>query len=297
MTDPLTDPKVPFKVEHVKAACLNILFPPKVDPATLNWGFRINNLDMTSSRNYRWPFPGKWARASGPFTVSGDPCPSSEGDGICIAHTLGGAASGGLLIGRSIGLLLAYHNADVLASNSEKSRAKRVWVAEIFDPIMAILASKAYLSRANLSGADLSRADLFGADLSGANLSRANLSRANLSGANLSGADLSGANLSGAYLFGANLSRANLSGANLFGADLSGANLSGANLFGADLSEAYLFGANLSRAYLSKANLFGADLSGADLSGANLFGANLSGANLFGADLSGAINVPAGVKT
>ena len=254
----------PLNVEHVKTVCRNILLPDKPKRGLL-WGFRLNAPDLMSVHDYRWPFPGNWATAPGPFTKTDDPCPPEVGDGICIAKTLGGAQSGGRCISSSSGLLLAYVQGDVLAESSHKLRVKRAWVAEIFDPVQAVV-----LSRADLSEADLSRANLYGADLS-----RANLSGANLTGANLSGANLSEADLSRADLYGAVLSRANLSEA-----DLSGANLSRANLSGADLSRANLYGAYLSGADLSRANLYGAYLSGAYLSGANLYGADLSEAVL-----------------
>ena len=299
MTTEAATKLAPFGVEHVKSVCRDILFPDNMTPdetADLRWGFRLNSLDFTSHGEFRWPFPGHWAEASGPFTQLPSACPSAEGDGICIAKTISGAQSGSGRFGKSTGLLVAYLPADLLAEETDKLRVKRAWVADVFDPVRALTLSGADLSGADLSGADLSganlsganlsRADLSGADLSGANLSGADLSRANLSGADLSGANLSGANLSGADLSGANLSRANLSRANLSGAYLSGADLSGANLSGANLSGANLSGANLSGADLSRANLSGADLSGANLSRADLSGANLSGADLSGANLS-----------
>jgi hypothetical protein len=222
MTTEAATKLAPFGVEHVKSVCRDILFPDNMTPdetADLRWGFRLNSLDFTSHGEYRWPFPGHWAEASGPFTQLPSACPSAEGDGICIAKTISGAQSGSGRFGKSTGLLVAYLPADLLAEETDKLRVKRAWVADVFDPVRAL-----YLSRADLSGAYLSRADL-----SGANLSRANLSRA----------DLSGADLSGAYL-----SRADLSGANLSRADLSGADLSGADLSGANLSRAYLSGAS-----------------------------------------------------
>ena len=291
MTTEAATKLAPFGVEHVKGGLPGHPLPPQDRArrkADLLWGFRLNSLDFTSHGDFRWPFPGHWAEASGPFTQLPSACPSAEGDGICIAKTISGAQSGSGRFGKSTGLLVAYLPADLLAEETDKLRVKRAWVADVFDPVRALTLSGANLSGANLSGADLSGANLSGANLSGADLSRAYLSGADLSGANLSRADLSGADLSGADLSGANLSRANLSGADLSGANLSGANLSRANLSGADLSGADLSGANLSGANLSRANLSGADLSGANLSGADLSGADLSRADLSGANLSGA---------
>ncbi len=192
MTTEAATKLAPFGVEHVKSVCRDILFPDNMTPdetADLRWGFRLNSLDFTSHGEYRWPFPGHWAEASGPFTTTGGQspaCPAHEGDGICIAKTVSGAQTGGGRFGKSTGLLVAYLPADLLAEETDKLRVKRAWVADVFDPVRAL----------TLSGADLSGADLYGADLSRANLSGAYLSGAYLSGANLSGADLSGANLS-----------------------------------------------------------------------------------------------------
>ena len=158
------------------------------------WAFRSVHPDFHSSRGYRWPFPAKWAEASGPFVKENTgPCPDAEGDGICVASTYRGMASGGI---PAITLLLcAFAEKDVLGEDGGKVRVKRARVVEVLDGGL--------IARTYLSGADLSGAYLYGADLSGAYLS----------GADLSGAYLSGADLSGAYLSGANLSGANLSGA------------------------------------------------------------------------------------
>jgi hypothetical protein len=220
------------------------------------WGIRSVRADLRSSRGFRWPWPGQWAEAAGqPSVFDSTNGPAAEGDGICVADTYRGMASGGIPA-RTL-LLVAYASSDVLGTTlgDGKHRLRRAFVVDVVDGERV---ARENLSGANLSGANLSRAYLYRADLSGANLSDANLS----------GADLSGANLTGAFLTGADLTGADLSGADLSGADLSRANLTGANLTGA-----YLSRANLSRAYLSRANLTGADLSGAFLSGAFLSGA------------------------
>ena len=220
------------------------------------WGMRSVRPDFTSSRGFRWPFPGGVAEAPGPVIhTNRDACPQSEGDGICTAIDAYGMASGGI---PAITVLITAHAAaDVLGADEIKVRVRRATVVEVVD--LPGMARAAKLSGADLYGADLRRADLYGA-----NLRRANLRRANLRGANLYGADLRRANLGGANLREANLRRADLREADLSGADLSGADLRGADLSGADLREA--------------------DLSGADLSGADLRGADLSGADLREAD-------------
>ena len=175
--------------------------------------WRAVHPDLRSSNGFRWPFPDKKAVAPLPegfeFT-RGNPCPGFVGDGLCLAKTWAGAASGG--IPAITCLEVTYKPEHVLGEDADKVRVSECRVVEVFDA--AGLVRDGWMS--------------------GANLSRANLTGANLSMANLYGANLTGANLSRANLYGANLSRANLSGANLSGADLSGADLSGANLSGAD---------------------------------------------------------------
>jgi len=160
--------------------------------------------DLRSSHGFRWPFPGGEAVAplpDGEEFTRGDPCPQFVGDGLCMAKTWKGAASGS--IPAITCLLVTYDPADVLGEDDDRLRVSRCRVVEVFD-------APGLLRAGFGAGADLS-----GADLRGANLSRANLS----------GADLRGANLGWAYLYGADLHRANLRGANLRGANLRGANL------------------------------------------------------------------------
>ena len=242
-----------------------------------SWGVKSVRPDLRTHGGYLWTLPGGVAECDPELIVASNSGarPRSEGDGLCVATSWRGMASGS--IPAATLLLVAYSSADILGRDDRdgKLRCCRVAVVALVDGHRLL---REVGSGANLGGAYLGGANLSGAYLSRANLSWADLSRANLSWANLGGADLGGANLSGAYLSRANLSWADLSGANLSGADLSGANLGRANLGRADLSWANL----------SWANLGGADLGGADLSGANLSGADLSGADLSGANLGGA---------
>ncbi len=189
------------------------------------WGIRTVRPDLRSSRGYRWPWPGQHAEAPGPINPDhrGE-CPSRVGDGICLARTWRGMASGGV---PAITLLLcAYRSADLLsAADGDKLRMRAALVVDVID---------------------------------GADLIRQHGSRAYLAGAYLAGAYLAGANLAGAYLAGANLAGADLAGANLAGANLAGANLARADLAGADLARANLADANLTDANLTDANLAGA---------------------------------------
>jgi hypothetical protein len=60
-------------------------------------GFRAVHGDLSSSRGFRWPFPGQWAEAPGPIDAgNGGPCPNAVGDGLCVALDWYGAASGGI---------------------------------------------------------------------------------------------------------------------------------------------------------------------------------------------------------
>jgi uncharacterized protein YjbI with pentapeptide repeats len=147
------------------------------------WAIRSVHADLRSSRGFRWPWPGQWAEAAGPFVESNtDGCPAAEGDGICVADTYQGMASGGIPA-RTL-LLVAYSSSDVLGTTPDESkhRVRRALVVDVVDGDR--------VARENLYGADLSRADLYGANLYGADLRGADLSRANLRGANLRGADL-----------------------------------------------------------------------------------------------------------
>ena len=181
--------------------------------------WRAVHPDLRSSRGFRWPWPGNEAIApltdGGKFT-RGNACPEFIGDGLCLAKTWRGAASGG--IPAVTCLLVSYDPSDVLGEDDDKLRVSRCRVEDVFDA--PALIRDGWCQGANLLGANLRGANLLGADLLGANLL----------GADLRGADLRGADLRGANLLGANLLDANLRGANLLDADLWGANLRGANL-------------------------------------------------------------------
>jgi hypothetical protein len=238
--------------------------------------WKVVRPDGRTRGDFRWPFKGAVKVPKSKVLPHRGACPEQGGDGLCLAKTWAGAASGGLPA--ITGLVVAYKVTDILGEDGNKIRVRACRVLGPIDLHRLVrdgCGSGANLSRANLCGANLCEANLCGTNLCGANLYGANLCEANLCGTNLCGANLCGANLSGA-----NLSRANLSTANLSRANLSTANLSRANLYAANLSRANLYGADLSTAHLYAANLSRADLSTADLSTA---------------DLSGALNVPAGV--
>ena len=138
--------------------------------------WRAVHPDLRSSRGFRWPFPGGEAVAPLPdgMEFTRGACPTFVGDGLCLAKTWRGAASGG--IPAITCLLVEVDDADVLGEDDDKLRVSRCRVLDVFD------------------GPALLRDGWgAGADLTGANLARANLARANLSGAYLDGAYLSGA--------------------------------------------------------------------------------------------------------
>jgi len=158
-----------------------------------------------------WPGRG-WVRA--PEGTPGGPCPHHVGDGVCVATTAAGAASGGHSLAGGV-LIVGWRNDDVLGLEPGKVRVRAAYV-------LGTLTLRDWLTDASVQS-DLSEADLTGADLSEASLTGADLTRADLTGANLTRASLTGADLTGADLTGADLTGADLRGANLTGADLTGA--------------------------------------------------------------------------
>ena len=126
--------------------------------------------DFTSSRGFRWPFPGGEAVADAPVTEWNGPCPSAPGDGLCLGKTWGGIASGG--ISASTLLLCSFRPTDVLGEDDHKVRVFRARVLEVFT-FAGLLAEATEDERADLTGANLARAYLAGANLAGAYLARA----------------------------------------------------------------------------------------------------------------------------
>ena len=157
----------------------------------LRLGWRAVHPDLRSRDGYRYPFPGQWADAGGPILGHTDACPRAAGDGLCVAKTWRGAASGG--IPATTVLLVGYDQADVYGEDDNKVRVGAMLVLDVVD--VAAMARRGHLGGANLGGADLGGADLWGADLWGADLRGANLRYANLWGANLGAANLRAAGL------------------------------------------------------------------------------------------------------
>jgi hypothetical protein len=170
---------------------------PDGTPADMVLGFRVCRPDMRSRGGFRWPNPGEWAEAPGPIRRHRGACPEDVGDGLCVARTTSGAASGGINPGTY--LLVAYAPDDVLGEDHSKVRVRRALVLDVFTYDAFIGAN-----------ADLQSADLRSADLRYANLRYANLQSADLRSADLQSADLRSADLRYANLRSADLRYANL---------------------------------------------------------------------------------------
>lgn len=138
------------------------------------YAFRSVHSDFRSSRGFVWPFPGQEAVAAGPFTDRHDNgCPAYNGDGICLATTAAGMASG--QIPATTVLVCSYDPADLLGTEPDgsKVRVRRCRVESVHD-FPAVLRGDTETHPALPT-----KANLTGANLTGANLTRANLTRAN----------------------------------------------------------------------------------------------------------------------
>ncbi len=120
-----------------------------------DFGLRACHADFTSNYGFRWSFPGHWCEAPGPLLLHDDACPRYKGDGICVARTWAGMASG--WISADLVLLVGW-------CDTTKMRVKRAFVIDATTSA-ALLAERC----------DDEPLDLRGANLEGANLSRANL--------------------------------------------------------------------------------------------------------------------------
>ena len=97
------------------------------------WAVRTIRPDFRSSHDYRYPFPGRWAKAPGPINRAwrGN-CPSDPGDGICAASNWAGMASAG--VPANVLLLVAYSSSDILGTGGgDKVRLRRMFIVDIID--------------------------------------------------------------------------------------------------------------------------------------------------------------------
>ena len=177
-----------------------------------SWGVKSVYPDLLTTHGFRWATPGG-------LNVSNDALdpentrtrPSHPGDGLCVATSWAGMASGGIPA-RTL-LLVAYRSVDVVGRDEDKLR------------IGGVVASVAFVDGERLVREHGQRANLQDADLRGSNLRGADLRGADLRDADLQGADLQYADLQGADLQYADLQKANLQDANLRGANLQDADI------------------------------------------------------------------------
>ena len=97
----------------------------------LRLGWKAVHPDLRSRDEYRYPFPGGWADAGGPILDHSDACPRQAGDGLCVAKTWKGAASG--CIPASTVLLVGYHDDDVYGEDDHKVRVGAMLVLDVVD--------------------------------------------------------------------------------------------------------------------------------------------------------------------
>ena len=153
------------------------------------WGVKSVYPDLITTHDFQWALPGG-VNVSNDAIAPGNTsaCPGMPGDGLCVATTWRGMASGGIPA-RTL-LLVAYRESDVIGRDEASGKLR------IGGPVASVkLVDGCRLIRERGAGMDLRHANLEGANLEGANLRHANLEGANLRHANLEGANLEGANL------------------------------------------------------------------------------------------------------
>ena len=129
-----------------------------------SWGVKSIDFDGTTKYGFVWPEPGKETERY-ELLGHGSSCPRQKGDGLCVATTWEGMASGGF---RAFCILLvAYRAAEAKGNETGKLRVPQVAVVARFNGERKARES---FSGANLYGADLCGANLRLADLCGANL-------------------------------------------------------------------------------------------------------------------------------
>lgn len=207
-------------------------------PGCNRWGIKSVSAGLTTHNGFSW-LPAiceGYLEASDPDPVNLGPCPGYMGDGLCVAWTWRGMASGG--IPANTLLLLAYRSQDVLGFDNEdgKARVTRVEFVDVIDGARLIRdhGAGADLEFANLQGMDLSYGELRGANLSHASADYASFRGAMLYEANLSCGFFTGCEFSSAYMERANLFKANLARTRFHSACISGANFDDTRLRMAD---------------------------------------------------------------
>ena len=121
-----------------------------------SWGVKSIDLDGTTKHGFVWPEPGQ-ETARYELLNHSSSCPRQEGDGLCVATTWAGMASGGF---RAFCLLLvAYRSTEARGDEDGKFRVPQVAVV-------------ARINGERKARESFANADLRGADLRGANLPR-----------------------------------------------------------------------------------------------------------------------------
>ena len=87
-----------------------------------HWGVKSVRPDLRTHGGYLWPLPGGVAECDPELIVASNSgaCPRSEGDGLCVATSWRGMASGS--IPAATLLLVAYSSADILGRDDTAGR-------------------------------------------------------------------------------------------------------------------------------------------------------------------------------
>lgn len=132
-----------------------------------SWGIKSVRPDLMTDYGFRWAMPGGTSSSDHRLNRGNSgACPEEPGDGLCVATTWRGMASGGI---PAITLLLvAYRSVDVVGRDDIAGKLRLRG-----DVAVVRLMDGARLVRESGCEADLRGADLSGADLDGANLREA----------------------------------------------------------------------------------------------------------------------------
>ena len=96
------------------------------------WAWKAIDVDFTTWGGFVWPFPGNEASSAENLDPNNHgPCPTREGDGLCLAKTWAGAAARGAATHAV--LVVSYLADDVLGYDADKLRVKRCQVYCLWD--------------------------------------------------------------------------------------------------------------------------------------------------------------------
>ena len=131
------------------------------------WGIKSVHPDLVTTHDFQWALPGG-VNVSNDAIVPGNTsaCPDRPGDGLCVATTWQGMASGGIPA-RTL-LLVAYRESDIVSRDEASGKLRiggPVASVKLVDGCRLIRERGADLEGANLRGANLEGANLWGAIL------------------------------------------------------------------------------------------------------------------------------------